>query len=90
MSKTSNGLFGFITGVVVGAALGILLAPDTGENTRKNIMDNTAKLKEKAEETLETLKKELDMLKNRIANGETVTEEEFEKVTDKIKQTETV
>ncbi|MGA9637441.1 YtxH domain-containing protein [Flavobacterium sp.] len=37
--KTSKTIIGVLGGVVVGAALGILFAPDKGKNTRKKIAD---------------------------------------------------
>lgn len=37
MSKSSKTFWAFITGATVGAVLGILYAPDTGENTRNKL-----------------------------------------------------
>lgn len=34
-----NGIIAFIGGALVGAATAILLAPDSGENTRKKLME---------------------------------------------------
>ena len=52
-----NGIIAFIGGALVGAATAILLAPDSGENTRK-------KLKEKAEEEYNNLKEKVAKAKN--------------------------
>ncbi len=49
-----NGIIAFIGGALVGAAAAILMAPDSGENTRR-------KLKEKAQQ-------EYDNLKQKVAN----------------------
>ncbi len=47
-----NGIIAFIGGALVGAATAILLAPDSGENTRK-------KLREKAENGYNNLKEKV-------------------------------
>ena len=39
--STSKTLFGFIAGAAVGAALGILFAPDKGTETRRKISEQT-------------------------------------------------
>lgn len=44
--KTNNTLVGILGGVVVGAALGVLFAPDKGENTRKKLKSNANDLKD--------------------------------------------
>ena len=47
-----NGIIAFIGGALVGAATAILLAPDSGENTRR-------KLKDKAEQEYNNLKEKV-------------------------------
>ncbi len=54
MSKT-NIVIGALTGLAVGALLGILFAPDKGSETRR-------KISRKGSDTLEGLKDELDGL----------------------------
>jgi gas vesicle protein len=39
--STSKTLFGFIAGAAVGAAIGILFAPDKGTETRRKISEQT-------------------------------------------------
>ncbi|GAA0877697.1 hypothetical protein GCM10009119_06650 [Algoriphagus jejuensis] len=55
MSKSSNTLFAFALGAGVGAALGILFAPDTGANTRDRLTFKLSKYKKELEELIEEL-----------------------------------
>ena len=58
-----------LLGAAVGGALGILLAPDKGSETRKKILaksdDLTDSLKEKFQEFLDGVKSEMDIVKNK-------------------------
>ncbi|MBO5406858.1 MAG: YtxH domain-containing protein [Bacteroidales bacterium] len=47
-----NGIIAFIGGALAGAAAAILLAPDSGENTRR-------KIKERAQQEYDNLKKKV-------------------------------
>ena len=55
MSKTSNTLFAFAVGAGVGAALGILFAPDTGANTRDKLSFKLSKYKKELEDLINEL-----------------------------------
>lgn len=55
MSKNSNSLFAFIIGASVGAALGVLFAPDTGSNTRDKLSFKLSKYKKELEDLIEEL-----------------------------------
>ncbi|EIM78787.1 hypothetical protein A3SI_01986 [Nitritalea halalkaliphila LW7] len=56
MSKNSTSWLAFIAGAGVGAALGILFAPDSGKNTRGKLSYQLSKYKEELEELIEDLK----------------------------------
>jgi gas vesicle protein len=51
MSDNSNTLLGVLAGTAIGAALGILFAPDKGSKTRHKIANQAMEAKESFEET---------------------------------------
>ncbi len=55
MSKTTNTLLAFAVGAGVGAALGILFAPDTGANTRDKLSFKLSKYKKELEDLINEL-----------------------------------
>lgn len=59
--KTNKTIIGVLGAAAIGAALGILFAPDKGTNTRKKIAKKSA---QKSDE----LKEKLDQVKENIAN----------------------
>lgn len=76
MEQTTNsaylkntGIFigGILIGATVGGALGVLFAPDKGTETRKRIMekgdDMTDAMKEKFNDFLETVRKDIEITK---------------------------
>jgi gas vesicle protein len=56
MSKRSNRWITFLAGAGIGAAFGILYAPDTGKNTRDKLSYQLFKYKEELEELVKYLK----------------------------------
>jgi gas vesicle protein len=65
-------LLGLLTGVAVGAALGILFAPDKGWNTRKRISkkaeDLTTDLREKFDEFIDMVSVKVDEAKSKVSD----------------------
>ena len=61
MNNSGNTMLAVIIGSAIGATLGILYAPDKGENTRRLIAD-------KASETKDNLTSSAIDLKDRVAN----------------------
>lgn len=53
-----SGFFAFLVGAGIGTALGILYAPDTGENTRKKLTYQLDRYREKLLNTIDELGKE--------------------------------
>ena len=56
MSNTSTSLYIFIAGVAVGAALGVLLAPAPGKETRAKLMKKGGQLRDKVGEMVDEAK----------------------------------
>lgn len=74
--KTSKTIIGVLSGVAVGAALGILFAPDKGSKTRKKIVDRSNKAKEDLKDNfdhfLDTISEKYNAL---VQKGEELVEE---------------
>jgi gas vesicle protein len=56
MSNNSNSWIAFLAGAGIGAAIGILFAPDTGKNTRDKLSYQLFKYKEELEKLVNDLK----------------------------------
>lgn len=55
MGKKSNTFLAFLTGAATGAVLGLLFAPDKGENTRDKLSYQLDKYKKKLDELLKQI-----------------------------------
>ncbi len=63
--KTKKIAFGAIIAAIAGYIAGLLTAPKSGKETRKDISDKAIKTKTEAEKTLKHLHSELDSLLNK-------------------------
>ena len=68
-NNTGKVIGALLLGAAIGGAIGILFAPEKGSKTRKNIMskgdDITDAIKDKFDEFLEGIKKEIDTVKDK-------------------------
>jgi gas vesicle protein len=83
MGKTTNALIGFISGAAVGAALGILFAPDKGRKTRKKISKKTKKF---SSEISDNLNEQVDTLKQHINDFVDDVKEKFDGIDSELKE----
>jgi gas vesicle protein len=58
MSKNSNSIIAFLGGLAAGAVLGILLAPDSGKNTRDKLSFQLEKYKDQLSEMIKRMGEE--------------------------------
>ena len=66
-NEGSNGLLYFLAGTAVGAALGVLLAPRSGRETREQLGDWLQERREKGSELLHKVKEESLVKKDAVA-----------------------
>jgi gas vesicle protein len=83
-------LAGFLIGGLVGAAAALLLAPQSGEETRTMIRDKSIELRDKAaesaEEALERATKALEDTRVRLTTAVDDLRERVEELSDSIRQ----
>ncbi|MBL7769336.1 MAG: YtxH domain-containing protein [Flavipsychrobacter sp.] len=66
MTNTNKILTALATGVIVGGVLGVLFAPDKGENTRNKIAEGGRKLSDSIKDKMNQGKEKLAGMRNTI------------------------
>ncbi|KYP13508.1 YtxH domain-containing protein [Flavihumibacter sp. CACIAM 22H1] len=79
MTNTNKILTALATGVVIGGVLGVLFAPDKGENTRQKIADGSKKLSD-------SLKEKMNEGKNKLAGMRNSFRERVDGMKDKVEE----
>lgn len=77
--KTSNTILGVVSGLAIGAVVGVLFAPDKGSNTRKKIVD-------KSSDAANELKTQFDKAVNTVAEKYNTLLNKGEAIADKGKK----
>ncbi|MFY0625417.1 MAG: YtxH domain-containing protein [Reichenbachiella sp.] len=80
MSKNSNSFLAFLTGAATGALMGILYAPDKGENTRDRLTYQLDKYRKKLDELLDEMVEGKDLSDNQAkSDGQKIVDDAKEK-----------
>jgi gas vesicle protein len=66
MTNTNKILTALATGIIVGGVLGVLFAPDKGENTRNKIAEGGKKLSDSIKDKMNQGKEKLAGMRNTI------------------------
>lgn len=66
MTNTNKILTALATGVIVGGVLGVLFAPDKGENTRNKIAEGGKKLSDSIKDKMNQGKEKLAGMRNSV------------------------
>ena len=85
MSSTDDFFKGLVVGAVIGATAGILLAPKSGEETRKDIKKFSTDLVDKAEEFYTSSRKEVEKrVKELKAAGKRIDFDAYKRLVSKV------
>lgn len=77
MSNERNyGIFGFLAGAAVGAALGVLFAPRSGKETRERIRAKAGEAKDELDDLIERAQGEWSKAKGRASEAASMTKDE--------------
>jgi gas vesicle protein len=69
MKNSGNAFFGILAAATAGVVIGMLIAPEKGEDLRRNIKDSAGDLTKKLGDLLAEGKEQLQSLKTMFANG---------------------
>jgi len=75
-NESRNGIFGFIAGAAVGAALGVLFAPRSGKETRERMARKASDAKDDVDEFIDHARKEWSKAQGKATDAATMTKEE--------------
>jgi gas vesicle protein len=77
MSNERNyGILGFLAGAAIGAAIGVLLAPRSGKETRERMAGKAKDAKDDLEDMIDQARTEWAKAKGKVVNSATMTKEE--------------
>lgn len=75
-SERNYGIFGFLAGAAVGAALGILFAPRSGKETRQRLMTRASAAKDDLDDLIEKGRDEWSKAKGKAGDMADMTKDE--------------
>lgn len=87
MSDNQNSLGvlgGFIMGGLIGAGLALLLAPATGDATRRRLMDGASGLADGAQHGIDMVKERVQDLKGSMSDGVAAGKQEIRTASNRI------
>jgi gas vesicle protein len=80
MARTSKILLGLLGAAAAGVAIGLLIAPDRGTETRKRVQRTASDWYDSLGNLLSNAKGELEEVKGKVKHGKTVAEHKVNKL----------